>query len=424
MTDRINRTSICCIVFLDIIDYSKKTDSEQIAIKNNFNDLINHSLKDVAQNDCIILDTGDGAAIAYMGSPEDALFMAMSIRDGILKGNTQNAEPAYVRFGINLGPVRVVNDINGRPNIIGDGINVAQRIMSFAKANEILVSRSYYEVTSRLTQEISKMFDYSGVKYDKHVREHEVYSVRSTEDQTAAKYQPTTLLDNFKLTKSLTFLNKVNWKYTVLSLLILPALFALVKLSATTLEPIISLANSEPTKAKKMPASLSLSVLPKNDGLMQNEMVKNSSLEAVKLANENMLAEQSKKTLQQEMSANSKTDTLIQEKETQDELIKAKPAKKEAKKKTKQKTPQESDLKLPAEPQLFNADTPKSLNTATKPIEHPAKTTELIADKTQESMTKTTKEEKSGWKKLTDSMKQGQENNPCTQAQAAMVQCH
>lgn len=99
MTDRINRTSICCIVFLDIIDYSKKTDSEQIRIKNNFNDLINHSLKDIAQNDRIILDTGDGAAIAYMGSPEDALFMAISIRDGILKGNTQNATPLYVRFG-------------------------------------------------------------------------------------------------------------------------------------------------------------------------------------------------------------------------------------------------------------------------------------------------------------------------------------
>jgi len=378
MTDRINRTSICCIVFLDIIDYSKKTDSEQIRIKNNFNDLTNHSLKDVAQNDRIILDTGDGAAIAYMGSPEDALFMAISIRDGILKGNTQNATPLYVRFGINLGTVRVVNDINGRPNIIGDGINVAQRVMSFAKANEILVSRSYYEVTSRLTQEISTMFDYLGIKHDKHVREHEVYSVRSTADQTAAKYQPTTLLDNFKLTKSLTFLNKVNWKYTVLSLLILSALFALVKLSATTPESIIFLANSEPTKAQKVPASLSASVLPKNDGLMQNEMVENSSLEAVKLANESMLAEQPKKTLQQEMGANSKAGTLIQEKETPDALIKAKPA----------------------------------------------KTTKLIAGKTQESMTDTTKAEKSGWKKLTDSMKQGRENNPCSQAQAAMSQCH
>lgn len=178
MSDRVNKTSICSIAFLDIVDYSKKTDSEQIEIKKQFNKLINLGLKEVAQSDRIILDTGDGAAIAYSGSPEDALFTSMTIRDEILKSNIHSAMPLYVRLGINLGPVRHVSDINGQPNIIGDGINVAQRIMSFANPNQILVSRSYYEVTSRLTHEISQMFNYIGVKNDKHMREHEVYSVR------------------------------------------------------------------------------------------------------------------------------------------------------------------------------------------------------------------------------------------------------
>ncbi len=178
MNDRVNKTSICSISFLDIVDYSKKTDSEQIEIKKQFNNLINLGLKDVAQDDRIVLDTGDGAAIAYKGSPEEALFSCMTIRDEILKSNIHSAMPLYVRLGINLGPVRHVSDINGQPNIIGDGINVAQRIMSFANPNQILVSRSYYEVVSRLTHEISQMFDYSGVKNDKHMREHEIYSVR------------------------------------------------------------------------------------------------------------------------------------------------------------------------------------------------------------------------------------------------------
>ncbi len=55
-----------------------------------------------------------------------------------------------VRMGINLGPVKLVKDINGHPNIIGDGINVAQRIMSFARPGQIVVSRSYYDVVSNL----------------------------------------------------------------------------------------------------------------------------------------------------------------------------------------------------------------------------------------------------------------------------------
>lgn len=179
MTDRLNKTSICSIVFLDIIDHSKKPVSEQIDDKNLFNGLINEAIQNVAQTDRIILDTGDGAAITLLGSPEEALFVALTIRDGILEFNKTNNRNIRLRIGINLGSVRVVNDINDRPNIIGDGINVAQRIMSFADENQILVSRSYFEVTSRLTHEITDMFTYSGIKQDKHVREHEVYSIKS-----------------------------------------------------------------------------------------------------------------------------------------------------------------------------------------------------------------------------------------------------
>ncbi|MEO8163769.1 MAG: adenylate/guanylate cyclase domain-containing protein, partial [Betaproteobacteria bacterium] len=100
------------------------------------------ALDAVAARDRIILDTGDGAAIAFLGDPEDALFVALAIRD--------NSE-LPVRMGVNLGPVRLVKDINGQANIIGDGINVAQRVMSFSDTGQLLVSRSFYEVASRLS---------------------------------------------------------------------------------------------------------------------------------------------------------------------------------------------------------------------------------------------------------------------------------
>jgi hypothetical protein len=80
-------------------------------------------------------------------------------------------------MGINLGPVKLVKDINGHPNIIGDGINVAQRIMSFARPGQIVVSRSYYDVVSNLASEYAKLFQYEGSRTDKHVREHEIYVV-------------------------------------------------------------------------------------------------------------------------------------------------------------------------------------------------------------------------------------------------------
>ena len=79
--------------------------------------------------------------------------------------------------GINLGPVRLVRDINSQPNIIGDGINVAQRVMSFAQPCQVLVSRSYYDVVTRISEDYARLFAYQGSRTDKHVREHELYEL-------------------------------------------------------------------------------------------------------------------------------------------------------------------------------------------------------------------------------------------------------
>ncbi len=187
MLDQDNRTFICSVVYCDIADYSTKSVDVQIRLKERFNRFTTEAIKNVADNDRIILDTGDGAAICFLGDPEDALFVAMSLRDAVMSaGDQRNDDPLLVRFGINLGAVKVVNDINNRKNIIGDGINVGQRIMSFAEPGQILVSRSYYEVVSRLTQEYATLFHYLGTRADKHVRQHEIYAILLPSEQADA----------------------------------------------------------------------------------------------------------------------------------------------------------------------------------------------------------------------------------------------
>ena len=177
MQARGNRTFICSVAFLDIIEYSKKGVTSQITLKEQLNRVLGDALKGVAANDRIILDTGDGAAISFVGDPEQALFVSLMLRDAVERRRPGVTEELNVRIGINLGPVKLIKDLNGQANIVGDGINVAQRIMSFAEPNQILVSRSYYEVVSCLSDAYSKMFHYEGSRTDKHVREHEVYAV-------------------------------------------------------------------------------------------------------------------------------------------------------------------------------------------------------------------------------------------------------
>lgn len=168
---------MCSVFFLDIVEYSKKSVAGQISLKDRFNSYLSSAIRDVPMTDRIILDTGDGAAINFLGDVEDALKAALSLRESLLAEDPNVDPPLLVRMGINLGPVRLVRDINGQPNIVGDGINVAQRVMGFADAAQILVSRSYYDAVSRLSPQYAGMFHYQGSRTDKHVREHEVYAI-------------------------------------------------------------------------------------------------------------------------------------------------------------------------------------------------------------------------------------------------------
>ena len=170
----VGRTFICSVVFVDIVEYTKKTVAKQVAQRGWFNGMLSEALQGISQDDRIVIDAGDGAAICLLGDPEEAVFITNALRVAI----AEHAYPEFaLRMGVNLGPVKMAKDIHGQPNIIGDGINVAQRIMSFAQPNQILVSRSYYDIVSRISDEYERLFRYQGEHKDKHVRSHQVYEV-------------------------------------------------------------------------------------------------------------------------------------------------------------------------------------------------------------------------------------------------------
>ena len=167
------RTFICTVVFVDLVGYSERAVTQQGMLKRYLNEIIGRSLTHVGESDRMALDTGDGAALCFFGDPEDALFAAANLREAV--ATDPGPAGGQVRIGINLGPARIVRDLNGNRNIIGDGINVAQRVMGFAAPNQILVSRSFYEVVSHISHEHAQLFQYAGLHRDKHIREHELY---------------------------------------------------------------------------------------------------------------------------------------------------------------------------------------------------------------------------------------------------------
>jgi hypothetical protein len=183
--DRANRTFICTVLFLDIIEYAKKPVSQQLRVKEQFNARLSEALQDIAANDRIILDTGDGAAINFLGDPEDALFVAMSLAHAFSQP-PEGGLAIDVRIGINLGPVRLVRDINGQPQ------HHRRRHQRRRARHELRQQRSagwfrvrISEVVTRISEDYGQLFAYQGSRTDKHVREHEIYAVASSGTEAA-----------------------------------------------------------------------------------------------------------------------------------------------------------------------------------------------------------------------------------------------
>ena len=145
-------------------------------MKAAFSAILAAALEHSPAADRLVLDTGDGAALCFLGDPEDALFAANSLRAG---DRAARAARCAAPHRDQPGPgARRDRDINGNRNVIGDGINVAQRVMSFAEAEPdpglALLLRG--RVAARPT-DYAQLFQYVGLHRDKHVREHEVYEV-------------------------------------------------------------------------------------------------------------------------------------------------------------------------------------------------------------------------------------------------------
>lgn len=169
MAELATRTLVCSVLFIDIVGYSKKGVADQVKLKRLFNELLTAALEQVSPRDRVVVDTGDGAAITFLGDPEGALFVGLAVLDKVGE--------IPVRLGINLGPVSLVKDINGRDNVVGDGINAAERVMSFAGQGQLLVSRSFFEVMSLLSADYASLFKQERSRLDKHNRAHDLFAV-------------------------------------------------------------------------------------------------------------------------------------------------------------------------------------------------------------------------------------------------------
>jgi class 3 adenylate cyclase len=132
-------------IFLDIVGYTSKRSVEaQSAIVEALNKEVKWAVSNIS-SEVIFLPTGDGMAIAFVNSSnyDVHLLTALRIVQAVAQHNQREKDSMRrfeIRLGIDENVDNVVIDINGKRNVAGNGIAMAQRIMDQSDGMQILVS--------------------------------------------------------------------------------------------------------------------------------------------------------------------------------------------------------------------------------------------------------------------------------------------
>jgi TolB-like protein/Flp pilus assembly protein TadD len=150
------RLEIGHVLFIDLVGYSKLLIDEQKERLRELTDIVlaTRQVGEATNEELVRLPTGDGMALVFRNSLEEPAQCALEIARAL-----KEHPEIQVRMGIHSGPVSKVTDLNGRTNIAGAGINLAQRVMDCGDAGHILLSRHVVEDLAQYRQWSQRLHD-------------------------------------------------------------------------------------------------------------------------------------------------------------------------------------------------------------------------------------------------------------------------
>lgn len=146
--------SAAIIVFMDIVGFSKKPTFEQQRLVSLLNVEVIHEIRTlllppIGPPKVVALPTGDGMALCFLHDDIDNLDrltifnLICRIQKWAHRESNLN-DSVQLRFGIHVGRVQLITDINGQMNVCGHTINYSQRVMDAANPKQLLFSEQAF----------------------------------------------------------------------------------------------------------------------------------------------------------------------------------------------------------------------------------------------------------------------------------------
>jgi len=148
------RSALVRYIYIDIVDFSvKRTIEAQSEILSALNRIVGQSISEhiVVSDQILFLPTGDGICVCLIDliHPFDLdISIAISVLERVALFNRNQVDSARrfeLRIGVNENQDNLITDIKGGLNVVGLGINLAQRVMSVASASGLYLGPSVFE---------------------------------------------------------------------------------------------------------------------------------------------------------------------------------------------------------------------------------------------------------------------------------------
>jgi tetratricopeptide (TPR) repeat protein/class 3 adenylate cyclase len=155
------------VLFMDIVDSTGYPTDVQPQMLKLLSEIVRETdpyQSALAKDQLLRIPTGDGMALVFFTeTPIACVRCAQQVCSALRSKKAQFA----LRMGIHTGPVYLTEDIDDKPNVSGDGINLANRVMSCGDAGHIMVSNTVADFLGQLKEWSGQLHDLKQVRIKK-----------------------------------------------------------------------------------------------------------------------------------------------------------------------------------------------------------------------------------------------------------------
>ena len=161
--------ALASVIVLRLREFTRQPVTEQVRLKASLEALVRHSIEALPAAGRAVLDVPDGMALVVLGSPGQALDIAVHAQSA--------AAGLPLCVGVNHGPVKAASDSLRGTGLVGDGLASGVTMASAAAPGRLVASRSFREALEAATPARASELRRAGVYTDANVRTHELFTL-------------------------------------------------------------------------------------------------------------------------------------------------------------------------------------------------------------------------------------------------------